>query len=121
METEKSIPKLKGKQKSPNHGGKREGAGRKEGTKNLITVQGLMDAVAARSNGKPYTELLVDDFLDARNRNDVNAVMKYHQLILQKVLSTTTRLEVTEDKDAIEAKKLAFAEALSKLTGMNNE
>lgn len=121
MEAEDKKPKLKGRQKSENHGGKREGSGRKEGAKSMITVQGLLDAVAQKSNGKPYGEILVEDFLEARSRNDTQLMMKYHQLILQKVLVSTSRIELAEDKDAVEAKKAAFAEALAKLTGLQKD
>ena len=54
MESTGIQPKLKGRQKSPNQGGKREGAGRKHGSKHMITVRGLMDAVEAKSGGKNY-------------------------------------------------------------------
>jgi hypothetical protein len=119
METEK--PKLKGRQKSANHGGKREGSGRVEGTKNMITVKGLMEAVAAKSGGQNYTDLLVEDFLNARNNNDTVLMMKYHQLILQKVLVNVSKIEITESTDAVQAKQAAFAEALAKLTAITKE
>lgn len=119
METEK--PKLKGRQKSANHGGKREGAGRKDGTKNMITVKGLMEAVEAKSGGDNYTDILVEDFLDARARKDHVLMMKYHQLILQKVLVNVSKIEITENQDAVQAKQAAFAEALAKLTALSKE
>jgi hypothetical protein len=121
MENNTEKPKLKGRQKSPNHGGKREGAGRKSGTKNMISVTGLMDAVADKSGGKTYNDLLVQDFLEARNRNDTQLMLKYHQLILQKVLVNVSKIEITEDQNAVEAKRIAFAEALAKLTDMGKE
>ena len=119
METEK--PKLKGRQKSANHGGKREGAGRKEGSKHMITVKGLMEAVEAKSGGENYTDILVQDFLDARERKDTQLMMKYHQLILQKVLVNVSKIEITENQDVVQAKQAAFAEALAKLTAIAKE
>jgi hypothetical protein len=119
METEK--PKLKGRQKSQNHGGKREGSGRKDGTKNMITVKGLMEAVEAKSGGQNYTDILVEDFLTARNNKDTQLMMKYHQLILQKVLVNVSKIEITENPDAVQAKQQAFAEALAKLTAIAKE
>lgn len=119
METAK--PKLKGRQKSENHGGKREGAGRKEGSKHMITVKGLMEAVEAKSGGQNYTEILVDDFLNARKTNDTQLMMKYHQLILQKVLVNVSKIEITEGQDIVQAKQAAFAEALAKLTAIAKE
>ena len=121
METDKPKAPLKGRQKSANHGGKREGAGRKDGTKNMITVKGLMEAVEAKSGGQNYTDILVQDFLDARERKDTQLMMKYHQLILQKVLVNVSKIEIAESQDAVQAKQAAFAEALAKLTAITKE
>jgi hypothetical protein len=35
-------------------------------------------------------------------------------------MNSLAKIEVTDSADAVEAKKLAFAEALSKLTGIEN-
>jgi hypothetical protein len=45
--------------------------------------------------------------------------MKYHNLILNKVMNSLAKIEVTDSQDAVEAKQLAFAEALAKLTGIS--
>jgi len=47
--------------------------------------------------------------------------MKYHNLILNKVMNTLAKVEVTDSQDAVEMKKLAFAEALAKLTGIKED
>lgn len=99
-------------------GGARPGAGRKPGGKNLITIEGLLSQVAAQSNGQDYEQLLIADFLEARDGHDKQLLLKYHNLILNKVMNSLAKVEVSEGADAVEAKKVAFAEALAKLTGV---
>lgn len=115
MEKEKDQAKTKGKL-----GGARAGAGRPVGSKSHITIEGLLSQVESQSNGQNYEELLVQDFLAARYSDDKQLLLKYHNLILNKVMNSLAKIEVTDSADAVEAKKLAFADALSKLTGVEN-
>lgn len=110
MEKEKEQPKTGAR------GGKREGAGRKKGSKDQVNIQNLLASLYDKTGGKHYEDVLIADFLEARDRQDHQLIMKYHQLILQKVMTSLNKIEVTESADAVEAKKLAFADALSKLT-----
>jgi hypothetical protein len=103
---------------SKGRGGKREGAGRKLNSKGQLSVVGLLDALKTKAKGKEYEDMLVEDFLKARDGNDHNLTLKYHNLLLSKLMNTLAKIEVTEGQDAIEAKKQAFAEALAKLTGI---
>ena len=103
------------------HGGARTGAGRKKDGRNQLSVGGLLETLELRSGGKPYEELLVTDFLQARHNNDSQLVIKYHNLILNKVMTNMAKIEVTDSTEAVEAKKLAFADALAKLTGLSKE
>ena len=100
------------------HGGARKGAGRPKGSKAHISVGDLLTSLEARSGGQRYEDLLVDDFLTARNEGNKDAVIKYHNLILNKVMNTLAKIEVEDSADAVAAKQLAFAEALSKFTGV---
>ena len=102
------------------NGGARPGAGRPKGSRDQITIKTLLEQLHTQSGGRDYEELLVADFLQARNDNDKQTVIKYHNLILNKVMSTIAKVEVTDSQEAIDAKKLAFAEALAKLTGVNS-
>ena len=108
----------KPKEKKNTHGGARPGSGRKKGSKNHISVEELLDSLESRTGGQRYEDILVDDFLEARNENDKTLILKYHNLILNKVMNNLAKIEVTDSDDAIQAKQLAFAEALSKLTGV---
>lgn len=96
-------------------GGARPGAGRPKGRYETLTVGGLLEQLKKQSGGKNYEELLVSDFINARAENDTLLVYKYHQLILQKVMTTLSKLEITDSPENIEAKKVAFAEALANL------
>jgi len=108
----KAEPNLK------SHGGYRPGCGRKLGSKDAITISGLLDQVFTQAQGKDYEELLIEDFMKARLNNDSATVIKYHNLILSKVMNSLAKIEVTDSADAVTAKQLAFADALSKLTGI---
>ena len=108
----KAEPNLK------SHGGYRPGCGRKLGSKDAITISGLLDQVFTQAQGKDYEELLIEDFMKARLNNDSATIIKYHNLILSKVMNSLAKVEVTDSTDAIAAKQLAFADALSKLTGV---
>ena len=108
----KAEPNLK------SHGGYRPGCGRKLGSKDAITISGLLDQVITQAQGTDYEELLIEDFMKARLNNDSATIIKYHNLILSKVMNSLAKVEVTDSTDAIAAKQLAFADALSKLTGI---
>jgi hypothetical protein len=100
------------------HGGYRPGCGRKFGSKDAITISGLLDQVYSQAQGRDYEELLIEDFMKSRANNDSATVIKYHNLILSKVMNSLAKIEVNDSTDAIAAKQLAFAEALAKLTGV---
>jgi hypothetical protein len=102
-------------------GGARAGAGRKKDGRNQLSVGGLLEMLEVKAGGKPYEELLVTDFLQARHNNDSQLVIKYHNLILNTVMTNMAKIEVTDSSEAIEAKKVAFADALAKLTCLQKE
>ena len=99
-------------------GGARPGAGRPAGTSNKITVQGLLDEIRRRSGGQDYTELLVEDFLQARLDNDRQLAHRYHTLIPNKVLAERVDIEVTDTGDMVQARREAFAAALAAVAGI---
>jgi hypothetical protein len=102
-------------------GGAQPGAGRPKGSKNAVTIENLLMQIAAKNSGRNYEELLVEDFMKARSNGDTQLMLKYHNLILNKVMHNLNKVEVTDSEDAVEAKKAAFAAALAKLTGLAAE
>lgn len=115
------MEKKRYKEKTPSRGGARTGAGRPKGTRNEITIKNLLEQVYTKAGNRNYEELLVEDFMAARLNNDTQLMLKYHNLILGKVMNTLAKVEVTDSTDAVEAKKAAFAAALAKLTGVKEE
>lgn len=113
-----TIDKTKPKSKP---GGSRAGAGRKDGSKNLITVQFLLQKLGEIQPGQGYEDLLIKDFMEARASNDKHLTYKYHQLILSKVMNSVARLEITDTTEQVEAKKLAFSKALERLITLKDE
>ena len=109
--TEKTV-------KKKGAGGARPGSGRPKSSPDNITIKGLLETVSKQAKGKKYEEILIEDFMKARNDNDRNLVVKYHNLILNKVMNSLAKVEVTDSQDNVEQKQLAFAEALAKLTGV---
>lgn len=103
------------KTRKPGSGGARKGAGRPKGSTQEITIGILLDKVRQKTNGKNYEELLVEDFIKAREGEDKNLTVKYHNLILNKVMNSIAKIEVNDTSDNIEMKQLAFSEALAKL------
>jgi hypothetical protein len=95
-------------------GGARANAGRPKGSVDKVTIAALLTAVETAS-GRPYTDLLTQDFLDARS-TDRGLAAKYHNLILNKVMATMASVEVTNSADDVDAKTAAFTAALAKIT-----
>jgi hypothetical protein len=102
-----------------NRGGVRPGSGRKPGSTNKISVESIMEKLKSQTGGIPYEELLVSDFLSARRDGDTAAVLKYHQMLLNKVVADMNEIKVIDASDEIESKRRAFMAALSKLTNRN--
>jgi hypothetical protein len=107
--------------KKSKRGGFREGAGRPKGSKDQITIYGLLSAIESKAKGKNYEQLLVEDFLQARDSGNEALTIKYHNLILNKVMNSLAKIEVTDSEETVQAKQAAFAEALAKLAGINPE
>lgn len=121
MEKAKELKQKQVNKPNGGRGGVRPGAGRPKGSTEYVTIEGLLTSIKTQTKGKNYEEILVEDFLQARNRGDSQLTVKYHNLILNKVMNTLARIEVTDSADAVEAKQLAFSEALAKLTGLQKE
>lgn len=120
--TNNSIePEEEGRKKASTRGGYRAGAGRKKGSRDQVSIRSLLETLDKQTGGRDYEELLVEDFLASRNEGDKQTTLKYHNLILNKVMNSLAKIEVTDSQDAIAAKQAAFADALAKLTGIKND
>jgi len=65
-------------------------------------------------SGQVYEEILIEDFLKARQSNDA-LTLKYHTLLAGKLMPDLQSVEVVESEDAIADKAQAFADALAAL------
>jgi hypothetical protein len=102
------------------HGGARPGAGRPKGTSNRLTAKEILDT-AETMLGKPFVVSLLEGYIDTINSGDARNRVTYEKIILDKTATTIIEAEITDGKDAIEAKQAAFAEALAKLVGTSPE
>lgn len=96
-------------------GGARPGAGRPPGRKSSITIDGLLEQVQLQF-GKPYDQVLIEDFKKAASNNDHNLTMKYHNILVNKLMHNMTKVEISEDIDQVDLKRMAFSDALKTLT-----
>lgn len=102
-------------------GGFRPGAGRKDGSKNILTVRQLLDKLSEIEDGLGYEDLLIEDFIKARDSGDKNLAYKYHQLILNKVMNSLQRVEILDNGEQVKAKEEAFTKALQRLISTKEE
>ena len=106
--------------KAPTRGGARPGAGRPKGSTALITARTLVEAIEAEA-GKPFEQMLAEGYVDAVHNNDSKTRLEYERMILGKVVSDRTAVEVVESEDVAAQKAAAFAEALLSLGTVNTE
>ena len=115
------IDKNQNLPKKETRGGPRPGSGRPKGSKDAVTVRGLLEALELQNPTQSYEEILVEDFNRARQGSDTALVLKYHNLILNKIMSTKLSVDINESEDSLAAKREAFADALADLTGIKND
>ena len=101
-------------------GGARKGAGRPKGGTNRLTAKEILET-AENMLGKPFIVSLMEGYIDTINTGDTRNRVTYEKIILDKTATTIIEAEITDSKDAIEAKQAAFAEALAKLVGLDSE
>jgi hypothetical protein len=112
---ETTVKKTRGK------GGARPGSGRPKGGTNQVSVNGLLAALEKKTKGVGYETILMEDFINARDSKDHQLVIKYHNLILNKLMTHISKIEITDSQDSIDMKQKAFTEALAKLAGIQKE
>jgi hypothetical protein len=102
--------------KTSTRGGARPGAGRPKGSGHKIRLEDLMDQIELQA-GMPYAERLAANYAGAIDRADWGKVSEYDRAFLNKIVADRNEIEVTDSTDSVEARRLAFAEALRDLTG----
>lgn len=74
-------------------GGKRPGGGRRKGSTNKLAASTLLHEIAKRD--KPFAIGLAEDYHNARISGDRHLVMKYQQMILNKVVADKVDVDHT--------------------------
>jgi len=104
------------KQKSNNWGGARPGGGRPKGSVTRLSATQILDT-AESMLGKPLIVSIMEGYIGAIHSGDTRDRIQYEKFLLDKTASTMVEAEVTNLSDSVEAKQLAFQQALKKLTG----
>ena len=100
--------------KPTGRGGPRPGSGRPKGSGNSISVKTLLEAVEA-TTGQPFEESVAQGYRDALLGDDNHLKHKWTNLIMSKVMSTQTRIEVEDHRNLIEEKQEAFRVAMANM------
>jgi hypothetical protein len=74
-------------------GGARPGAGRKKGTRQKLSAQSILHEIARKD--KPFAIGLAEDYHNARMSGDQHLVVKYQQMILNKVVADKVDVDHT--------------------------
>lgn len=94
MENNQNLPKR-------GRGGKRPGGGRKQGSTNKLSAQTLLHEIAKRD--KPFAIGLAEDYHNARLSGDTHLIMKYQNMILNKVVADKVDVDHTSMGERLRA------------------
>ena len=106
--------------KAPTRGGFRPGAGRPKGSSNKIRIEDLIDSIENRS-GMSFPEQVAANYVNAIVREDWARVENYDKALLNKIVADKSEVTIEEVGDVVEAKKLAFIDAIAALKINNKE
>lgn len=122
MTTEKKTEKSdqKPRKKAPSRGGARAGAGRPRGSTNKIKIEELMSTIEVIA-GRPYGDLLAQNYVSAIQRNDWNGVRDYDKAFMNKMIADKQEIDVNNSAEALTQKQAAFAEAIAQITRISNQ
>lgn len=84
---------LKNNQKKGQNGGYRPGSGRKKGSTQKLSAQKILQEIAKKD--KPFAIGLAEDYHAARMSGDQHLVVKYQQMILNKVVADKVDVDHT--------------------------
>jgi len=93
-------------------GGARAGAGRPAGVSTKLSGQAILDQIEM-SLGRTYVEQLVDNYTNCLLEGDKGMIHSYDKLFLSKVVADKVDIDLTVNDDLIEAKRVAFTDALA--------
>ena len=103
----------------PRWGGARPNAGRPSGTGNKITAKDIL-ATAQAVIGKPLVVSIMEGYRDTILNEDTKGRQVYEKMLLDKSAVTMVDVEVEDTTSLVEAKRLAFREAIEAIANINN-
>ena len=101
-------------------GGARPGAGRPKGSTDKVTARHILEC-AERIIGKPLIESVMEGYRDTILDGDRKHRTIYEKMLVDKVATTLFDVEVTENEDALAAKREAFAQAMAQAVVQANQ
>lgn len=114
------MSELNQKETKQGRGGVRTGAGRPKGSKDRVTISGILDALDNRTGGQTYEDILIEDFLNSRLNGDTQLTHKYHTLLSNKFVANLNEINIEDNTSLIEGKQTAFIEAIKSVIAINN-
>ncbi len=83
------------------NGGYRPGAGRKKGQKQKLSALTILSEIAKKD--KPFAVGLAEDYHAARMSGDTHLIVKYQQMILNKVVADKLEMDHTSGGEPLQA------------------
>ena len=102
------------------HGGARANAGRPKGTGNKLTAKDLLDQCQAIV-GKPFAVSLMEGYRDSILDGDTKTRVTYEKIIVDKVATTMSDVEVEDNAALTDSRQTAFLAAVNSLININKE
>ena len=91
--------------------------GRPRGKIMRLTIDRLLDSIEI-TTGTNFAMLVAEGYQDAILSGDRKLRLEYERMLLNKLVADKLDVTVGESEDTIEAKKLAFQEAVKHLTSI---
>ena len=101
------------------HGGAREGSGRPKGSTQKITAKDIL-STAHSIIGKSLVVSILEGYRDTIINNDTKGRQVYEKMLLDKTAASMLDVEVEDTTNLLQAKHLAFAEAIKAINTINN-
>jgi hypothetical protein len=105
--------------KKDGRGGPRPGSGRPKGAKDRVSVSGILESLNNKTNGQSYEDILIEDFINARQDGDSNLVLKYHTLLANKFVANLNDIVIEDASESVKVKEMAFQQAISAIMSIN--
>jgi hypothetical protein len=103
---------------APTRGGARPGAGRPKGSTSKLTLEDLVGHIEHHV-GRSFAEQVAISYASAISRADHAGVRDYEKILLGKMVSDKTEVEVINTETEAETRQAVFQEALAKLQALS--